>query len=209
MADRDRDEVRMRVGSALGERFSVGLDAGGTWDTYFNSAIGLRDGRSWSAAADGAYQFSQSTSATVYLGHEQIKSNQANAELLAPAPLWFASNEDTIDTAGAGITHQASDKLGLGIDYTYSRSVGRITMEDATVGFPHLTTRLNSAKLYVDFRPKQKLSLRLTYWYEDYQSDDWALDGVMPSTISNVLAFGQDAPAYSINVVTLSARYEF
>lgn len=209
MADRDRDEVRMRVGSALGERFSVGLDAGVTWDTYFNSVIGLLDGRSWSAAADGAYEFSASTSASVYVSHEQIKSSQANAELLAPAPLWFAANEDSTDTAGAGIKHQASDKLGLGIDYTYSRSVGRIAMQDATVGFPDLTTRLNSAKFYVDFRPKQKLSLRLTYWYEDYQSDDWAFDGVMPSTISNVLAFGQDTPAYSINVVTLSARYEF
>jgi hypothetical protein len=77
------------------------------------------------------------------------------------------------------------------------------------VGFPDLTTALNSAKLYVDFRPKQKLALRLTYWYEDYQSDDWALDGVAPTTISNVLAFGQETPSYSLNVVTLSARYEF
>jgi MtrB/PioB family decaheme-associated outer membrane protein len=209
MADRDRDIARLRVDVALGERTSIGLDASGTWDTYYKSVIGLLDGRSWAAAADAAFAFSDSTSATCYLSHEQIRSSQANAELLAPAPLWNANNEDTIETAGVGLKHQASDKLDLGVDYTYSRSTGEITIEGAPVGFPDLNTRLNSAKLYVSFRMKEKLSLRLTYWYEDYRTEDWALDGVTPSTISNVLAFGQGNPSYHINVITLSGRYEF
>jgi MtrB/PioB family decaheme-associated outer membrane protein len=209
MADRERTIAKLRVDVPIGERTNVGLDSSITWDTYFNSVIGLLDGRSWAATADAAFAFSENTSATGYLSHEQIKSSQANAELLAPSPLWNAENVDTVDTAGVGIKHRANDKLDIGLDYIYSRSTGEVSMSGATVGFPDLTTRLNSAKLYVDFRLKQKLSLRLAYWYEDYSSEDWALDGVTPSTISNVLAFGQGSPSYHINVITLSGRYQF
>ena len=209
MADRDRDIVRLRVDVTPGERLDIGLDGSATWDNYFKSVIGLLDGRSWAAAADAAYALTESMSATVYLSHEQIKSRQANAENLAPSPLWFGDNEDTIDSAGAGIKYRADDKLAIGLDYTYSRSVGEVSIQGAPLGFPDLTTRLNSAKLYVDFRPKQKLSLHLAYWYEDYRSEDWALDGVTPSTISNVLAFGQESPSYQVNVITLSGSYQF
>ena len=209
MADRDRDIVRLRVDVTPGERLDIGLDGSVTWDNYFKSVIGLLDSRSWAAAADAAYALTNSTSATVYLSHEQIKSNQANAENLAPSPLWFGDNKDTIDSAGVGIKYRADDKLDLGLDYTYSRSVGEVSIQGAPLGFPDLTTRLNSVKLQLDFRPKQKLSLHLAYWYEDYRSEDWALDGVAPSTIGNVLAFGQGSPSYHVSVITLSGRYQF
>ena len=209
MADRDRDEVKLRVDVTPGERFDIGLDASVTWDSYYNSVIGLLDGRSWAAAADCAWTFSEKISATCYLSHEQIKSSQANAELLAPSPLWFGDNTDTIDTAGVGFKYRAHEKLDLGLDYTYARSTGEIAIKNATAGFPDLTTRLNSARLYVNLAPKKKLSLCLSYWYEDYRSDDWAVDGVTPSTINNVLSLGEESPSYAVNVVTLSGRYVF
>jgi MtrB/PioB family decaheme-associated outer membrane protein len=209
MADRDRDAVKLRLDGSPGPRFEFGVEANVTWDWYYNSVIGLLDGRSWAAAADCAWMFSEKASATCYLSHEQIRSSQANAEFLASAPLWFGENKDTIDTAGVGIKVNANDKLDFGLDYTYSRSTGETVIQSATVGFPDLTTRLGSARLYVNYAPKQKLSLRLSYWYEDYRTEDWAVDGVTPSTIDNVLSLGQESPSYNVNVVTLSCRYEF
>jgi len=47
------------------------------------------------------------------------------------------------------------------------------------------------------------------FWYERYNSYDWALDGVDPATISNVLSFGEDSPDYKIGVVTVTLRYKF
>jgi hypothetical protein len=35
------------------------------------------------------------------------------------------------------------------------------------------------------------------------------LDGVTPSTIPTVLAFGEQPPSYHVNVITLSVRYKF
>ena len=209
MADRERDEVKLRVDLTPGERLNIGFDSSTTWDDYYNSVIGLLEGRSWSAAVDCSWVLSDKASANCYLSHEQIDSRQANAELLAPSPLWIGKNVDTIDTAGAGFKYSVREKLDLGIDYTYARSNGETEIQDATEGFPDLNTRLNSARLYVDFAAGKNLSLRLSYWYEDFQSDDWALDGVTPSTIANVLSFGQESPSYNVNVIALSGRYEF
>jgi MtrB/PioB family decaheme-associated outer membrane protein len=209
MADRDRDEVKLRVDVTPGERFNIGLDTRITWDSYYATVIGLLDGRSWSVAADCSWMLSAKASATCYASHERIESRQANAEMLAPSPLWTGENSDTIDTAGAGFKYVVHEKFDLGLDYTFVRSSGDVTIDSATVGFPRLETRLNSARFYINFAARKKLSLRLSYWYEDYRSDDWALDGVVPSTIANVLAFGQGTPSYFINVVALSGRYDF
>jgi MtrB/PioB family decaheme-associated outer membrane protein len=209
LANRDRDEVKLRVDLTPAESFEIGLDGHVAWDSYYKSVIGLRDARSWAAAVDCAWTLTAKLSATCYLSHEQIDSHQANAELLAPAPLWFGNSTDTTDTAGAGLTYRAHDKLDVGLDYLYARSTAETAIKSATVGFPDLTTRLHSARLYVDFAATARLALRLSYWYEEYRSDDWALDGVTPSTVSNVLAFGQTSPAYQINVTTLSGRYKF
>ena len=209
LANRDRDEVKLRIDLAPGERFQIGLDGSAAWDTYYQSVIGLRDARSWAAAVDCAWTFSAKLSATCYLSREQLESRQANAALLAPAPLWFGSSTDTIDTAGLGLEYRAHDKLAFGLDCTYARSTGEIAIRSAAVGFPDLTTRLTSARLHADFSPRARLTLRLSYWYEKYQSEDWALDGVTPSTVGNVLALGQASPDYRINVVMLSSRYQF
>jgi len=209
MADRDRDELLLRIDVMKFAKFTFGFDGDVTWDKYYNTAIGLLDGRSWSAAADCAWTLSEKFSANCYFSHGQIVSSQANAEMLAPSPLWFGDSTDTTDSAGAGLKYTAGEKFDFGVDYTYSRSKGEILMQGATAGFPDLKSELNSAKLYVNFTPKKKLSLRLTYWYESYRSNDWALDNVAPNTISNVLAFGEQSPNYDINVISLAARYQF
>jgi hypothetical protein len=64
-------------------------------------------------------------------------------------------------------------------------------------------------KLYATYRLKDSMSLQGTYWHERYSSQNWMLDGVTPSTISNVLALGEQPPSYSVNVIMLSAGYNF
>ena len=75
--------------------------------------------------------------------------------------------------------------------------------------FPDLISKLGSVKLYAKYRIKDNISLNGTYWYESYKSENWQLDGVTPSTISNVLAFGEQPPSYYVNVVMLTVRYKF
>jgi MtrB/PioB family decaheme-associated outer membrane protein len=209
LADRDRDSGMLRVDVELTERASLGAETSLAWDKYRNSVLGLLDGHSESVAADTGFAFSDDTSMTGYLSYEQIRSRQANAELIPGSPIWSARNKDTIETAGVGIKHHASDKFDIGANYTVSRSIGEIDISGAAEGFPDLTTRLHSVKLYATYRLKDKLSLHVAYWYERYQSRDWMLDGVAADTIPNVISFGQGTPAYHVHVIALSGRYEF
>ena len=53
------------------------------------------------------------------------------------------------------------------------------------------------------------ITLRAAYWYERYDANDWAVDGVSSDTIPNVLSFGEGSPTYGINVIKLSMIYKF
>ncbi len=209
MADRARDSLEVRLDYALGSRSNFGLAGDYGWDNYRKSTLGLLDAEDTTWTADASFMLSERTSATTYLNHQQISSHQANGALMASAPTWFASNVDRIDTAGAGLRHQASRKLNLGADYTLSRSTGQVTLRGATPAFPDLYCRLDSLKVYGDYQLKQRLSLHLAYWYEAYRSENWMVDGVTANTIANVISLGQGSPIYHVNVITLSGRYAF
>ena len=122
---------------------------------------------------------------------------------------WFAKNVDQTNTAGIGVKHHASDKLDVGADLSASRSTGEILVTGSNPGFPDLTANLTSVKSYGTYQLKKSIALRATYWYEHYTADDWAIDGVAPDTISDVITLGQSDPSYHVNVLSLSVRYSF
>jgi hypothetical protein len=62
--------------------------------------------------------------------------------------------------------------------------------------------------LGLTYPASDKLSFRLDYIYENFRSNDWALDGVGVDTIPNLLSFGADAWNYTASVVYFSARYQ-
>ncbi|UCC14949.1 MAG: MtrB/PioB family outer membrane beta-barrel protein, partial [Gammaproteobacteria bacterium] len=43
--------------------------------------------------------------------------------------------------------------------------------------------------------------------YEDYDSDDWGVDGVAPDTLPNVLTWGGVSPDYEVTLFSLGFRY--
>ncbi len=208
MADRTRDTLGFHSDITPLERVTVGVGADFSWDNYSKSMVGLLDDRDSNLSGDVSVILTDKTSLTVFLDHQQIKSNQAGSTTQSTAD-WFARNRDRIDTAGIGVKYRANTKLDVGADYTLSQSRGEISVTGGTPGFPDLVTHRDSVKLYGNYRLKENISLRAAYWYERYYSEDWSLDGVTPSTIPNVLTLGQLSPSYHINVVTLSVRYSF
>ena len=48
------------------------------------------------------------------------------------------------------------------------------------------------------------IDIGFAYLYEDYDVDDWTLDGVAPDTVNNLLATGARWLGYDVNVFTLS-----
>ena len=211
LANRTRDTAGLRADFAVGERVNVGLGFDSSEDKYSDSTIGLTGGKDLNLNGDVSVILTERTSLHFFANHQEIKSKQAGSQTFS-TPDWSADNKDTIDFFGLGVKHAAiKDKLDIGADYGITRSRSEINVNTglSNPAFPHITTSLDSLKLYAAYRLKENVSLQAGYWYERYDSRDWMLDGVAPSTIPNVLTLGLQAPQYHVNVIRLSARYKF
>ncbi|HSQ04460.1 MAG TPA: MtrB/PioB family outer membrane beta-barrel protein, partial [Burkholderiales bacterium] len=97
-----------------------------------------------------------------------------------------------------------------GADYGLMRARSEISVNSGVnSAFPTISTNVDTFKLYAIYRMKDNVSLNASFWHESYDSRNWMLDGVTPSTIPSVLTLGEQAPRYSVNVLRLSVRYKF
>ncbi|MEE8428794.1 MAG: MtrB/PioB family decaheme-associated outer membrane protein [Gammaproteobacteria bacterium] len=210
-ADRDRDTAKLRAYVMPLDRISIGVEFDYADDDYSNSELGLTEGREISISADASMMVGEKTSLYVFGSFERIESKQRGSQTFSTAD-WSGKNEDTITTGGFGVKHQLiEDKLDIGLDLTISSSKGEITVKDGTGGssFPDLEADRASVKLYGTYHLKDTWSLRTAYWFEHYDEDDWALDGVTPGTIPNVISFGEESPSDNVSVITFAVQYKF
>jgi opacity protein-like surface antigen len=101
--------------------------------------------------------------------------------------------------------------LDIGADISFSRSHSSTAVDAGAsdAPFPDNRTAMDSVKLFASYKLQANLWLNGSYGYEHYDSKDWHLDGVQAATVGNLLAFGNSAPHYNVNVVRLSVRYRF
>jgi MtrB/PioB family decaheme-associated outer membrane protein len=211
MASRTRETAALRADVAVAENVNLGFGVDTSKDDYLDSAIGLLNGRDINVNGDLSVILTQDTSLHFFANHQEIKSMQAGSQTFS-APDWSAENKDRINFYGLGVKHVViKDKLDIGADYSASRSKGDISVTTGALNpsFPSLSTTLDSLKLYATYRLKENISLQASYWFERYDTKNWMLDGVGPSTIPNVLTLGEQAPRYSVNVIRLALRYKF
>lgn len=207
LAHRERDLLGMRATMAAGERVTVGTGIEWARDDYTDSAIGLTDSREVTLSLDAAAALSDRTSAHAFAHRQTIVAHQAGSGAFS-APDWTARNDDTVHTLGVGLKHALiEERLDVGADYAVSLSRGEVTVADAA--FPDRRAHLRSLKLHGSYQIKEQWSLHAAYWYERFHSDDWALDGVTPTTIPSVLTLGETSPDYDVSFVSVSVRYRF
>jgi hypothetical protein len=211
MADRRRDVATGRADFTAAEGMTFGLNAEYANDDYNKSTVGLLDARTYSVGGDFAAAVSDKTQLYGYAQTERISSNQAGSQVFAQ-PDWKGHNEDRTDTVGLGLKQLAmGGKLELSADLGFTRMYNDVTV-DAGVSsppFPTNTTSIDRFRLRAVYQLQKDLSLVGSWWYEHYDSKDWHLDGVYPSTVSNLLAFGDQPPRYNVNVLQVGVRYRF
>lgn len=211
MADRDRQSIMAYAGFMPHPNYSVGIQIDHASDDYSSSPLGLSGSRDSSVNLDISAILSESTSVNAFAGRQLINSTQAGSQAFT-TPDWIADINDTFDILGLGINYiVVKDRLDIGADLSRSLSRGEIDIDSGSSAqpFPDLTTELDSIKLYLNYHLEQNMTFRVAYWYETYDSSDWAIDGVDPATVTNLLAFGETAPSYSNEVIKLSLSYRF
>ena len=100
------------------------------------------------------------------------------------------------------------DKLDIGTDLVYSDYTGKINYDNAP-NYPDLESTLKSVRIHGTYKMKENLSVKLSYWYDDYSEDDWAKDGIGVATLPTVLGLGAETQDYDVHEIAASIRYEF
>jgi hypothetical protein len=85
---------------------------------------------------------------------------------------------------------------------------------DTTAGglqqaFPQNWTKLDSTRLDLAYRWTSAMQIHFRYVRETYTSNDWAFDGVGPSSVPNLLALGVQPLSDNVNLFALTVRYQF
>jgi hypothetical protein len=111
----------------------------------------------------------------------------------------------------AGGQWAMSKRWTVALDYTHAPSY--YDTETQVTGlsqpFPENTTRLDNVRLDLRYQWTRAVQMHLLFIHEKYDSSDWALENVGPATVPNLLAFGLQPLNHDVNLVGLTARYEF
>jgi MtrB/PioB family decaheme-associated outer membrane protein len=215
LADRDRTRVGTSVDYLPGDTLSIAAGATYSKDDYRNSEIGLTDATQPTYTLEVSYRPRQDTTTYASFTREEIRSRQAGSEAGTATPDWKADFDDTVNTYGAGAKITGIRvKWDVGADIVYTDSTGDIDMKNLVPGgevtpYPDLKTELTSVKLWTLYRYRKDLALRLTYWYQKYSADNWALDDLQPNSVPGLLLFGEDTQDYDVHAVSASAVFQF
>jgi MtrB/PioB family decaheme-associated outer membrane protein len=211
MADRQREGVRLRGSVYGGERTDFGWEVEYSEDDYDSSMIGLSESEYLRFGADFTHLFTAAASVYTSLYNEQIETDQRNSQTFS-TPDWAATTDDRFVTAMMGVVYpELFGPVDASVEFTWSRSVGQIRNDTSGLptAFPDLRSTRRNVKLGLSYPFSESLSLGFDYFFEGFDSDNWALDGVSPDTIPNLLALGANARNYNANVFYFSVRYQF
>lgn len=224
LANRDRDQLSATASFTPTEALTFSASVDHARDDYNESELGLVDSRIDTFSLDAVYAPSPLWSTYAFYSHEKLVSNQNGHSFSGgasqipqsgdPNRAWFVDHDDRIDSHGLGYKRSfSSGHLDFGIDYLHSKTrsdldfaVGSALL---TAPLPGADTRLDSWNLYATYKVRESLSLRMGAWYERYHSSDWAVDGIAPNQLANVILLGEDSPDYNVYVVSLSATFRF
>ena len=178
-------------------------------DSYNLSRIGATAGLDRRYGVDLTWAVSDNASVYASAGEEKIDSKRQGSQAYG-APDWRWVLEDNFETYGAGLRARPFAKLGVDLDYTYAKGTSRTALVGVNGGnFPANKSEFSTFTADVTYAMSERIDLALTWRFETFDSSDWALQGIDPATINNVLALGADPYDYDVNYVGASVRYYF
>jgi len=219
LADRSLNEAKGMLHIAATPETSWSLH--GSWlnEDFDDTSLGLTERQMLRGAVDLNHTFSELLMARAYYSFEQF-DDELTGHSFRPFPptnslvdgkqRWLRDGRDRIHSLGAGFVWDAiPNKLDIEVDYSVSLADTEFEfqggsevepIEDA----PTLSSDRHTFQVTADWKLEEDRRLRVSYLFEDFDADDFALDGVGVNSNPRMLTFGNDAPDYSAHVIGLS-----
>jgi MtrB/PioB family decaheme-associated outer membrane protein len=179
-------------------------------DDYRSSPLGLQSTHEQRGSTTLTWTPRDSLSAYADIGYQRLRNSQLGASDAVTLP-WLIADTERYWNMSIGGQWALSRLWALTLDYVHAPSYSDT---DSVLGglsqaFPQNWTRLDRAQLGVSYQWKPALLLHLRYEHESYNSSDWALAGLGPATVPNLLALGIQPYRDDVNLVGLTLRYQF
>jgi MtrB/PioB family decaheme-associated outer membrane protein len=202
LANRVRNSAGLSLSWTLSDRLQMSAYGDYASDDYSDSDIGLQESRQAAFSLELQYQVSDILNINVDYSTTNIDSSQAGT-------IWSADNKDRMNVLHGAANYELKKyKLLLGVDIALANSIGDITVSSGD-GFPSLKATRKTISLFADYSLSDRSVVHAFFGYEDYDEENWAIDGVVPNTLNNVLTLGEVSPSYDIGMFAISYKTKF
>jgi MtrB/PioB family decaheme-associated outer membrane protein len=179
-------------------------------DDYRSSLLGLLAVHEQRASTTLTWTPRDTLSAYIDGGYERLSNLQNGYSGLDTTP-WLAADTERFWNLSVGGRWIPQERWTLSLDYLLAPSYDNT---DTTAGglpqaFPQNWTKLDSMRFDLAYKWTSALQIHFRYTRETYNSNDWALNGVGPSTVPNLLAFGIQPYRDNVNLFGITVRYQF
>jgi MtrB/PioB family decaheme-associated outer membrane protein len=180
-------------------------------DDYRNSPLGLQAVHEWRASTSLTWTPRDTLSAYIDGGYEHLSNLQSGYSGIDTAN-WLASDTERYWNLSVGGRWVPQERWTLALDYVVAPSYDNTETTPAggvPQAFPQNWTKLDSTRLDVAYKWTSATQIHFRYTRETYNSSDWALNGVGPATLPNLLALGIQPYRDNVNLFALTVRYQF
>jgi MtrB/PioB family decaheme-associated outer membrane protein len=179
-------------------------------DDYRSSPLGLQSVHEQRASTTLTWTPRDSLSAYIDGGYERLFNLQNGYTGLESAP-WLAADTERFWNMDVGGRWVPQERWTFTLDYLLSPSYedSESTAGGLQQGFPQSWTKLDSTRFEVVYQWTAAMQIHFRYTREQFNSNDWALNAVGPSTVPNLLALGVQPYHDNVNLFALTMRYQF
>ena len=222
LANRDEDKVLLTAMITPGSIFSIDLSAGTGKDNYPDSGMGLENTKNqlyslgFDATPVDKVTLGVSYGLEDFKGVQESRSANPGAQQLDPTRDWFDNSHDWTHSldANADIS-KIGDKMELKFNYDLSRAKSTYfysvpsstTLYAAGAGpvqLPPVFNQLQRGTVDAIYSVTERLSVGVSYWYERYQVNDFAMGAQALPTLNigtSTLLLGYTYLPYTVNLV--------
>lgn len=232
--DASRDEQVVKVGAnwQANDKLSLGLNGRTTRDEYTESTLGVQNGHAESANMDATYNYSENNLVSAYVSWQERQrnlDNGVNSRGTVPTQVWGNNMTDNSTTAGLNGKQKKAlgGKFGFSEDVTYSIDKSNYSTSPYLSGVSNSATcslatslvcgstpdiksdmlRINLAGSY-EIDKASKVSLG--YMFQRLISTDYYYNALQYGyTATSVMPSNQQAPGYTVTVISASYAYSF
>ncbi|NMH66658.1 MtrB/PioB family decaheme-associated outer membrane protein [Shewanella salipaludis] len=212
VADRQQDSARLQLFYTPSEQVSATVSGQYSHQDYVASELGLKDNKLHNANLDLSWHPNETFDISLFLQQEDIKTRLAGSDDFS-GPRWQARNQDKITSYGISLALRKllDDKLSLFINFDRADAHTYIRLDQAggSDALPTIASLWSHGELKMLYQYSTHTELSFSYQYQAFDSADFAIDGVTPGSLPNLLTFGTSSNNYNVSYGLVSVGYKF